>query len=160
VRKSLIHRLTLVAVASAFVFSMGMPADAQFLSHGAFGSGTDGLGNRLTIFAGDNFLLGGAGIAFVRLANQGGPTSIVLLTCVAFDERQGDGFHFLYSSGIRLSGDRFYIGVFDDHGPGRTGPYDAIYTQTTPVNGPCNVAAVRSYPIGWDPVSSGDFVVN
>ena len=159
-REASIRRWGLLAVVAAVVLVMGMPANAQLFSHTASGSGTDGLGNRLTVFAGDNFLLGGGGIAFVRLANESGPASIVVLNCVIFDERPGNGFHFLYSSGRALNGRQFFIGVFDDHGPGRTGPYDVIYTQTTPVFGPCNVAAVNSYPSGWDPVGSGDFVVD
>lgn len=157
-KKAQFQSLVLLIAVSVLALGMSAPADAQ-VGHVAFGSGTDGLGNRLTIVAGDNFLLGGGGIAFVRLANESGPTSTVFLDCVIFDERPGPGFHFLYSSGQTLLGRQFFIGVFDDHGPGRTGPYDAIYTQTTPVNGPCNVAAVKSYPVGWDPVSSGDYVV-
>lgn len=156
-RKALIRRCSLVIAASAVVLTASMPANAQLFSHVAFGSGTDGLGNRLTILAGD-VLLGGGGIAFVRLVDES-RASLVFLDCVIFDERRGEGFHFLYSSGRTVGGRAFFIGVFDDAGPGRSGPYDAIYTQTTPVNGPCNVAAVNSYPIGWDPVSSGDFVV-
>lgn len=157
-RKSSISRLVLVAAAFAVAFATAMPAKAQVL-HVALGSGTDGLGNRLTILAEENLLLGGVGIAFVRLADEGGPALMVILDCVIFDKRPGPGFQFVYSSGRTLGGREFYIGAFDDGGPGRTGPYDAIYTQTTPVNGPCNVAAVNSYPIGWDPVSSGDFIV-
>jgi hypothetical protein len=160
VRKSSIRRWVLVVAASALLLGTAVPADAQIpFTHVAFGSGIDGLGNRLSILAEENLVLGGDGIAFVRLANQSGRGSLVVLDCVIFDERPGNGFHFVYSSGRTLNGARFFIGVFDDHGPGRPGPYDAMYTQTTPVNGPCNVAAERSYPNGWDPVSSGDFVV-
>lgn len=159
-RRNSSRRWAIGVAASAVVLGMALPADAVLFSHGAFGTGTDGLGNRLTVLAGDNFLLGGGGVALVRLANQSGPSSVVVLDCVIFDERPGDGFHFLYSSGRTLRGAPFFIGVFDDSGPGRTGPYDVIYTQTSPVDGPCNVAAVNSYPKGWDPVSSGDFVVD
>ncbi|MGH2829477.1 MAG: hypothetical protein ACRDJM_03230 [Actinomycetota bacterium] len=158
-RRVLVRRLVLMTAAAAVVLTITAPVKAQVFQHRANGSGTDGLGNRLSVLAGDNFLLGGLGIASVRLANDGGPAALVFLDCVIFDERPGNGFHFMYSSGTTLGGRRFYIGVFDDHGAGRTGPYDVMYTQTTPVIGPCNVAAVSSYPIGWDPVSSGDFVV-
>lgn len=156
-------RWALIATALACVLSM-MPAHAQrvlpLFDHQATGTGTDGVGNRLTILAVDDFLVGGLGVAFVRLANQNGAAAIVVLDCVTFDLRPGNGFHFLYASGTGTDGRTFYIGVFDDSGPSRTGPYDVMYTQTTPVNGPCGVAAVSSYPIGWFPVSSGSFTVN
>jgi hypothetical protein len=154
----MVRRFAIPAVTIVLLIGLVQPANAQF-AHSAVGSGRDGLGNRLTILAGENILLGGGGIAFVRLANESGPAQMVILNCIIFDDRPGPGFQFLYSSGRTLSGRAFFIGVFDDGGFGRTGPYDAIYTQTTPVNGPCNVAAVESYPIGWDPVSSGDFVI-
>jgi hypothetical protein len=160
VRDSRISKWSVVVAAAAIALSIGVPAHPQAIGHIAFGSGSDDPGNRLTVLAGDNFFLGGGGIAFVRLAGESGPASIVILTCVIFDERPGNGFHFLYSSGRSLVGRPYYIGVFDDHGPGRPGPYDAMYTQTTAVNGPCNVSAVSSYPRGWFPVSSGDFVVS
>lgn len=160
-RESRKKRWVLGATAAAITLSMAIPANSQGLvHHTARGSGTDGLGNSLRIFAAETALGFGTGVAFVRLANESGPAQMVLLTCLTWDERPGNGFHFLYSNGITLSGRRFYIGVFDDHGAGRPGPYDVIYTQTSPVAGPCNVAAVSSYPIGWDPVSTGDFIVN
>lgn len=155
---SVLRRGVLVAVLASLALFPTAPAEAVLFTHTAHGVGTDGLGNRLAILSVDNAFLGGIGLASVRLVNDGRAT-LVLLTCVTFDERPGDGFHFLYASGLGLNTVPYYIGVFDDAGLGRTGPYDAMYTQTNAVNGPCNVAAVNSYPIGWDPVSTGDFVV-
>lgn len=146
-----------MTAAMAVAFSMVTPANAQLFSHTASGQGTDGIGNRLSILAAETLLVS-VGVAFVRPRGSS-QTQIVLLDCLIWDERPGPGFHFLYSNGIALSGRTFYLGVFDDAGPGRTGPYDVIYVQEQAVNGPCGVAAVSSYPIGWDPVSSGDYVV-
>lgn len=159
-KSSQLRRSVLVIVVLVTAFAMTQPAQAQLFTHTAFGQGTDDFGSRLSILAVDNALLGGLGLASVRLANESGPARLVILTCVIFDERVGPGFHFVYTSGRSLNGRDYYLGVFDDFGPGRTGPTDDMYTQTTPVSGPCNVAAVSSYPIGWFPVASGAFTVN
>lgn len=147
-----------IVVAGALV-TIAVPTQSLALGPAATaqGSGVDGLGNRLTVNAGESFFTGGGGIAFVRLADARGPATVVVLTCVIIDTRPG--FRFMYSSGLGSDGHRWFIGVFDDSGPGRTGPYDVMYTQTKAVNGPCGVASGSSYPIGWDPVSQGDFVV-
>lgn len=159
-RKRGVRNFLLAAVALSALLSMAAPARAFPFNHTASGQGTDGLGNRLTIQAAETSGGISTGVAFVRLANQGGPQEMVILTCLIWDERPGPGFAFLYSNGFTLDGRQFFIGVFDDNGPGRFGPYDVIYTRTFPVPGPCNVAAVDDYPDGWDPVSSGDFRVN
>ncbi|MHB8510823.1 MAG: hypothetical protein ACYDCC_01475 [Actinomycetota bacterium] len=123
----------------------------------AYGSATDGVGNRLTVLAGDTDLLGGGGVAFVRLANQSGPSILVTFTCTYLNDARG--FDFLEANGLGVDGQTYYVGVLDDDGTNPAAPYDSMYTQTTPGTGHCGVNDGSLYPQGWFPVASGDFVV-
>lgn len=124
------------------------------LGHVVAGSGVDGVGNRLSVVAYDDFLLGGTGSAVVRLASSPGPAATVIFTCTVV---QFTPSHMLFASGPGTDGRTYFIGVFDDTRPLGRGPYDAISTRTFAGSGPCGVAA--PYPTGWFPVSTGDYVI-
>lgn len=154
-KSSRLGRLLVAAtVASIALMLTPVAAPAAPYSHVVAGTGVDGVGNRLTLFGFDEAYGGGTGGAIVRLAGSPGPAAVVIFSCtvVAFSPS-----HFLYASGRGSDGKIYYIGVFDDTPPFARGPYDVISTRTTPGSGPCGTPG--TYPSGWFPVDSGNFVI-
>ena len=156
VKGTRLGRWAALAATASIALTLAIPstAPAAPFSHVVAGTGVDGVGNRLTLLGFDEAYGGGTGAAIVRLANATGPAAVVVFTCsvVSFSPS-----HFLYASGRGTDGRTYYIGVFDDTTPFARGPYDVISTRTTPGSGPCGTPG--TYPSGWFPVSSGNFVV-
>ncbi|HEX9697536.1 MAG TPA: hypothetical protein VGB64_14615 [Actinomycetota bacterium] len=152
-KRGRVASLAASAIITAMLAAPGVAPAAPF-SHVVAGTGVDGVGNRLTLFGFDEAYAGGTGGAIVRLANSPGPAAVVVFTCsvVAFSPS-----HFLYASGRGTDGKTYYIGVFDDTAPFARGPYDVISTRTTAGSGPCGTPG--TYPSGWFPVSTGNFIV-